>query len=160
MCSVLCGDWYKMTISAIENVAADFMRPGHRVIWGQPGDYNGKIFPPQKIFVTHNMDCRWPQHQLQIGWMQWDRGSTEQLLHGSCMLSIYSLLHYNSPLLHFCVTLSQCWVRWSHTGSVLGWQKKCYKSRDWPKNKQALSLAAPPPASITALSAFIPSSRH
>ena len=67
VCSVLCGDWYKMTISAIENVAADFMRPGHRVIWGQPGDYNGKIFPPQKIFVTHNMDCRWPQHQLQIG---------------------------------------------------------------------------------------------
>ena len=27
-------DWYKMTISAIENVAADFMRPGHLVIWG------------------------------------------------------------------------------------------------------------------------------
>ena len=24
-----------MAISAIENVAADFMRPGHRVIWGQ-----------------------------------------------------------------------------------------------------------------------------
>ena len=27
------GDWCEMTISAIENVAADFMRPGHRVIW-------------------------------------------------------------------------------------------------------------------------------
>ena len=29
------GDWCEMTISAIENVAADFMIPGHRVIWDQ-----------------------------------------------------------------------------------------------------------------------------
>ena len=44
-----------MTISAIENVAADFMRPGHRVIWrcaDQVGmDHNGKYFcHPHKIF--------------------------------------------------------------------------------------------------------------
>ena len=36
----------------------------------------------------------------------------EQALAGS------PLLHYNSPLLHFCVTLSPCRVRWSRTGSV------------------------------------------
>ena len=40
-----------MTISAIENVAADFMRPGHRVIW-RSADHNGKYFchPHKKIF--------------------------------------------------------------------------------------------------------------
>ena len=30
---MLGRDWCEMAISAIENVAADFMRPGHRVIW-------------------------------------------------------------------------------------------------------------------------------
>ena len=44
--------WYKMTISAIENVAADFMRPGHRVIW-RSADHNGKYFchPHKKYFM-------------------------------------------------------------------------------------------------------------
>ena len=40
-----------MTISAIENVAADFMRPGHRVIWRECRP-QWKIFlsPSPKIF--------------------------------------------------------------------------------------------------------------
>ena len=44
--------WCEMTISAIENVAADFMRPGHLVIWDQG---SRGLAPPSLPLAT--TDC-------------------------------------------------------------------------------------------------------
>ena len=54
------GDWCEMTISAIENVAADFMIPGHRVIWDQGS--RGPA-PPGHHYQLSTIQC---QTQLKL----------------------------------------------------------------------------------------------